>query len=349
MRFDQRHTVRAAPQELHPDRTMPPPRARNTFRGTMHLGLRPTARWVERTLPPAIERGSAWIERQDPMTRRGATIGWFQLYRRADGQLYAMLLTSYIFITALPATVALATFVYNNPTRLADRLVARLHLDPSTSSLVHTVLSGASKHQLVATIIAVGDVVIFGSGFGRTLQLIYARVWHVDVTWSRLRDQERYLAVLAVLVGLMAVFLLETSRVSDGSALWLATMPLWLFALIAYFAWLPRYLLHRQIPIADILPGAAFAALGLVALRLASSLVLARWLKSYAKNFGAFGIILALFFWLLVIASLIVMSAALAPPFAGRRASRKPPQPGISRRKRMGATPRQTVAPRDKP
>jgi len=48
------------------------------------------------------DHGLQWVEGQDPASRKGATIGWFRRYQSANGQLYAVLLTAYIFITLLP-------------------------------------------------------------------------------------------------------------------------------------------------------------------------------------------------------------------------------------------------------
>ena len=50
------------------------------------------------------ERGQLWIENQDPASRRGASIGWVRRYQAADGQLYAVLLSAYFFLTVLPVT-----------------------------------------------------------------------------------------------------------------------------------------------------------------------------------------------------------------------------------------------------
>ncbi len=46
----------------------------------------------------AYERGRFWIENQDPASRKGATIGWVRRYQAADGQLYAVLLSAYLFL-----------------------------------------------------------------------------------------------------------------------------------------------------------------------------------------------------------------------------------------------------------
>jgi len=286
---------------------------------TMQTSVRRAANRTREAVSSAIDRSSSWIERQEPGSRSGATVGWFQLYLRADGPLYAMLLSAYVFITVIPATLVIATYVYSDPGRLSDRLVNRLNLGSSTSTLLHGVLVGASSHRLLSTVIAVANVVLFGSGYGRILQLAHARAQRLDLGTSRLRDHERYFAVLVALVGLVTLWLVQTTKVTDTSTLGLLTAPLWLAGFVAYFVWAPRLLLHHRVTARQILPGAVFVAFGVVALRLASRVLLARWLTWYSTNYGGFGIVLAIFSWLVLFGTLVVVGAALSPPLAERR------------------------------
>src|SRR6266496_248327 len=66
------------------------------------------------------DRGTEWIERQDPASRKGATVGWFRRFQSANGQLYAVLLTAYLFISLLPAAIVMATYIEKDPTAVAD-------------------------------------------------------------------------------------------------------------------------------------------------------------------------------------------------------------------------------------
>src|SRR5437763_15570428 len=88
------------------------------------------------------ERGRLWIENQDPASRKGATIGWVRRYQAADGQLYALLLSAYLFLTLLPLLLVFSSYIYSDPAALSSRLEGRLRLEGSTSKLVDTVLAG---------------------------------------------------------------------------------------------------------------------------------------------------------------------------------------------------------------
>ena len=93
----------------------------------------------------------------------------------------------------------------------------------------------------------------------------------------------------------------------------------WLALLLLFFVWAPRLLLHHRVSARDLLPGAVFTLAGLVGLRLISSLLFTHWLNWYSSTYGAFGIIIALFFWIILEGTLLVLAAALSPALAERR------------------------------
>ncbi len=161
---------------------------------------------------------------------RGVAVGWFTRYRRADGQLFALLLAAYFFVTLLPAVIAMASYADSNPKAVASRLIARLHLKGQTATLTTDVLEGAGGHQLTATLIAVASIVTFGLGIGRTLQLVYGRVWDVPARRG-VTDQARYfLWLLVFLVGCL-LYVIETA-VLHSAAGWVewAIAPFWVVA-----------------------------------------------------------------------------------------------------------------------
>ncbi|MGZ4439716.1 MAG: YhjD/YihY/BrkB family envelope integrity protein [Gaiellaceae bacterium] len=266
------------------------------------------------------ERGQMWVERQDPASTPGVTIGWFRRYVAADGQLYAVLLTSYIFLTVLPAALVLDSYLETDPNALANSVIKRLGLHGSTEDLFRSVLQGAGGHKIGATLIALGSVALFGLGIGRVLQLTHARAWGLDLRKAKLRDQARYLQVLLAI--LLAIFLYALEgKVLHGKASWIgwAIAPLWLLAVFYFFVWAPRLLLHNRVPRRDIVPGAVFTLLGLLGMRIASHYLLVNWLEWYGKYYGGLGIVMALFFWVTILATVLVLAAALSPALAHRR------------------------------
>ena len=265
-------------------------------------------------------RGQQWVESRDPASSPGVTIGWFRRYAAADGQLYAVLLTAYIFLTVLPAALVIDSYLEKDPNALADHTIKRLGLHGATADLFRGVLTGTAGHKLAASLIALGSVFFFGLGIGRVLQLAHARAWGLDVRKARIIDQARYFEVLLAILALILAYAVE-GKVLQGKASWIgwALSPVWLVAIFAFFVWVPRILLHKRVARRDVVPGAVFTILGLVATRIASHLVLVNWLEWYGKNYGGFGIVMALFFWMTIPATILILAAALSPALAHRR------------------------------
>ena len=266
------------------------------------------------------DRGKGWVDAQDPATRKGATIGWYRRFRESDGGLLGVLLTAYFFVTVVPATVVMMSYVYSDASVAGDRLVNRLDLTGEPATLVHSVLAGTSGHKLGATLFAVANVFIFGLGFGRALQIVHVRSWKIDLGKPQFFDQARYLLTLLVPVGFLLLYIVQTHAL-HGQPSWIGWLlvPVWVVALVWYFVWMPRMLLHKRVSARDILPGAAFTIVGLVALRLLSALVFRNWLVWYSKYYGSLGVAMAIFFWIALPASVLVLAAAFSPALAHRR------------------------------
>ena len=266
------------------------------------------------------DRGRLWIENQDPASRRGATVGWVRRYQAADGQLYAVLLSAYVLLTVLPVTLVEASYIYSNPAALADRAAHRLGLTGDTAALFRTVLVGAGEHRFVSVVLAILNLALFGLGFGRVWQLVHARSWGIDLRRNAVVDQARYATVLAGMVAMTFLFVLQTKLLRDSPS-WVGYLldVVWLAILVGFFTWVPRILLHRRVAARDLLPGAVFTVAALVGLRIISTLLLVHYLTSYSRTYGALGIVMALFFWLILLATTLVLAAALSPALAHRR------------------------------
>jgi uncharacterized BrkB/YihY/UPF0761 family membrane protein len=52
------------------------------------------------------------------------------------------------------------------------------------------------------------------------------------------------------------------------------------------------------------------------------------WVNLYARDYGGFGVVLAIFFWILISSGVIVWAASLSPALAERRRLRQRRSPG---------------------
>ncbi len=283
-------------------------------------GVAARARGASERGTVAYQRGKLWIENQDPASRKGATVGWVRRYQAADGQLYAVLLAAYVFLTLLPAVLIESSFIYNDPSGWATRVEHRLGLTGSTATYLHGVLVGAGEHKLTSVLIGLVNLFFFGLGLGRVLQLVHARSWGIDLRKRVIADQSRYLAVIVALIVLCALFLLQT-RALHGAPSWIGWVLdlVWLGVLVGFFTWAPRELLHRRVATRDIVPGAIFTVVGFIGMRIISSILLTHWLNWYTSTYGALGVVMAIFFWLIIFATILVLAAALSPALAHRR------------------------------
>jgi membrane protein len=249
-------------------------------------------------------------------------LGWVRRYREADGQLYAVLLTAYVFVTVLPVAIVVEAYLFRNPTALADHMIQRYGLTGSSAAVLRDALTGTSESKFVSTLFAIANVIVFG--LGRVLQLAHARSWGIEARKGPVTDPMRYTSTLLVLLGLLIAYLLQV-KLLEGRPGWISTVlvPVWLAAVLVYFVWMPRTLLHRRVSVRDVLPGALLTVALLAGMRVLSSFLLVRWLRSYSKYFGTFGVVMAFFFWLMIAATILIVAAALSPAVAERRSLRK--------------------------
>jgi membrane protein len=92
---------------------------------------------------------------------------------------------------------------------------------------------------------------------------------------------------------------------------------------VVFFVWAPWLLTHKRIGRRDLLPGAVLTALGLVVLMVISSYVMGFWVDLYARDYGGFGVVLAIYFWIAFSSAVIVWAASFSPVLADRRTLRR--------------------------
>jgi len=277
---------------------------------------------VSNRLREISRRGQDWVDRQDPSTRPGVALDAWRRYRAVDGPLQTALLSLYILVAVLPALLVMEEYLDPHPNSLANQIVHHYRLNASTSQLIHNVLGAGRSHELGSALLAIGSALVFGVGFGKVLQLVHARAWKLDLR-PRTADQIAYGVVLASLYGLLMLLLLQLNELHNHSTVVKVLLGIgWVGFLTLFFVLAPWYLTHRQLTTRDLLPGGILTALALVVLMVVSNYVMQFWVDLYARDYGGFGVVLALYFWLALSSAVIVWAAALSPALAARRTAR---------------------------
>jgi len=274
---------------------------------------------VSARLKELSRRGQDWVEARDPGSASGVAIEAWRRYRAVDGPLQSALLSLYILVAVVPALLVMEEYLDPHPNSLANQLVRHYRLNGSTSQLIHNVLGAGRSHELGSALLAIVGALVFGFGFGRVLQLVHARAWKLDLP-IRTADQIGYGAVLAGLYGLLMLLLLQLNELHSSSIVVKVLLGLgWVGFLALFFVVAPWVLTHKLISARDLLPGAVLTALALVVLMIVSNFVMQFWVDLYARDYGGFGVVLAVYFWLLLSSAVIVWAAALSPALAARR------------------------------
>jgi membrane protein len=266
-----------------------------------------------------VQRVQDWVDSRDPASAAGVAIGAWRRYRAVDGPLQSALLSLYVLVAVLPALLVMEEYLDSHPNALAQHLVHHYGLSTETGALLRSVLTEGRAHELGSALLAVAGALFFGIGFGRVLQLVHARAWQLSLP-SRQTDYALYAFVLLAVYGLILLLLVQLTELK-GSPAWVGWMLAvgWVGLLVLFFTWAPWLLTHGRIAPRDLLPGAALTAIGLVALMLISSHVMEPWVDLYARDYGGFGVVLALYFWIAFSSAVIVWAASLAPALAQRR------------------------------
>ena len=268
-------------------------------------------------------RGREWADRQTPGSSAGVAISAWRHYRAVEGPLQSALLSLYILVAVLPALLVIEEYLDPHPNSLAHSIVHHYRLNAPTAALIHSVLGEGHAHKLGSAVLAIAGALFFGLGFGRVLQLVHARSWQLTLP-TRQRDQFLYATVLVALYGLILLLLVQLTELS-GEPIWVGNSlaVAWAALLVAFFVWAPWVLTHKQVTRRDLFPGAVLTGVGLVVLMLVSRYVMQFWVDLYARDYGGFGVVLAIYFWLAFSSALIVWAASLSPALAARREFRR--------------------------
>lgn len=217
-------------------------------------------------------------------------------------------------------TVALIRKAGIRSIRVDDALINKLDLTGPVVRSIHGAFSTSSGQARAITIVAVLGGATTLIGFCGSIW----RVFNASLDRSRLPGIRASVRGLLWLIFTSAVIVVvqfaaaEGTRLSSGTIIHHSSKDI-VRILGATFIWLmsPRILVERRIPYRKVLAGAVIGGLSSGVVIILSGLYVPGLLNSYAVPFGAFGVAIAIGFWLWTIAGVIVIGTVVMGELAG--------------------------------
>jgi len=261
-----------------------------------------------------LAAAQGWLhERADSGLGRLVSL-WFSRYFEASRNSGAAA-TTYITLSVLPTAlviIAIFNLAKGDENAFADRLISHMNLGGSTASVVHDLFGTTSNNLVAASVTIVIGFLIWGLSIGQQYQDIYARAWRIHVGTAG--DQARFAIWFFAASALVALMTASASELRSNG--WLVTLPVWIAGSMIFWLWTPRFLLHREISLRSLLPGALLATFVVGGTIATSPLWIGPTLNQNGKAFGAFGVVIALFAYILIVVTISMVCAVFGPVWA---------------------------------
>jgi len=274
---------------------------------------------ARRTSEGKIVGGNRAMAVQDWLRRRADTpigrlaLQWFRAYFAASRN-SGCAITIYSSLSVLPTALVVIAVLHSpgsDTNAFAAHLVDHLNLTGATAKLVEDTFGSASSNALAASLATAVSFLVWGIGIGQLYQDVYARAWGVTLR-SQAADQGRYAIFFFVFSGALALSTLGQAELGDTGRRVLFTT-LWVLFSSVFWVAVPRFLLHGQVAVRGLLPGALLAVVVLGGATAFSPLFLPATMNANAKAFGSFGVVLTLIGWLFILITLSLVCAVFAP------------------------------------
>jgi hypothetical protein len=263
-----------------------------------------------------VRRMQAWLAGRADTSLGRLSLDWFRRYFEASRN-SGCAITVYSSLSVLPVALVIASLLHStaDSNLYADRLISHLKLTGATAELVANTFGSVSSNKLAATITVAVSALVWGIGIGQIYQDVYARAWRVKV--GSLADQGLFAIFFFVFSGSLALFVLAAESLGNERLLLLA--PAWIAGSTVFWLWVPRFLLHREVALRALLPGALLATLVLGGLIAVSPLFLAAPLNANGRAFGSFGVVLTFIAYVFIAITLSLVCAVFSPVWADWR------------------------------
>ncbi len=262
-----------------------------------------------------LVRWGEWrLERHSSGRLGSLVLGCLRRYAESsENSAEALVLGTFLsVIPALLAVYALADLSSGAGNGIAQHLTYRLHIHEPAAALVASAFGSEASNAAAASVVGLLGFLIFGLGLGKIVQDVYARAWRIRV--GSPTDRWRFALWFVVSTALLGLQVAEESVVSSLG--WVLFSPIGLAVLVAFWLWTPWLLLHRQIELRRLLPGALLVSVTYMGAATVSEFVLGYWITDNGRFFGSFGVVLALLAWGQVVAGIWLVCGIFSPVYA---------------------------------
>lgn len=279
-----------------------------------------------------IKRIVAAVDRWQRRTPwAGAGYGVVKKFGDDNANLLVVSLAWYGFTAIFPTLLVVVTvFGYIGAGSLGSDIVGTLHKFPVIGSSFNPASSGALHGSIVGLVIGLAGLLYGAQGVTQTGQKAMSAIWNVP----RLERPKflprlgRSLAALATIGGAFVINAALTTYVTGGTGSYAVRVPILIGLLLLntglYFLSF-ALLTAKVVPLRCLWPGAALAAVAFTALITVGTGLMTHQLKHASATYGAFGSVIGIVGFLLILAKLTMYAAELNPVLYRRQYPRALP------------------------
>lgn len=227
-----------------------------------------------------------------------------------DGSNLAVTLAGQAFVAVIPALIIAASLATSSGGEtIGGWLITNYGLTGSAATAVEQLFATPPSATGGITFLGVLILMVSLAGLVRTLQATFEKAWSLPV--RGLRGTMDGVGGTFVLIVLLAIFAWLAHLFGDLAGGRLIMLPLQLAVAVPLWLLIMSLMLSRRTPWRRLLPGAIITAAAQVALTWWTSVYVPRLIANDAAKYGTIGVAFALVSWLVLVAYLIVASAAV--------------------------------------